>query len=274
MIRIDRGEEPQKIKDVRNIELPRVATIAATKPPSKDEIGERYNVVKGDLWELQGEKCAYCETKTRSKRNDVEHYRPKTEANRAPGSSDTHGYWWLAWSWSNLLFACSNCNQPPAKGIKFPLDIGSESLAASQHPPGKEFPLLIDPAEENGISFIQFKPVTRVGKEVWVPTARNGHPRGDATIRICNLDAPDLITAYTSHIEQTVKKNEWDPFKALLPHNDRTPADRTAIWEAWECMLIRLLSPHLPYVGLSYDALDRFLPVADRERWGVSLRLP
>lgn len=37
--------------------------------------------------------------------------------------------------------------------------------------------------------------------------------------------------------------------------------------------MIRLLSPKLPYVGLSYDALDHFFPLEKRARLGLALRL-
>lgn len=42
-------------------------------------------------------KCAYCEQRIEG--YHIEHYRPKSI------------YYWLAYSWDNLLFCCSRCNQ-------------------------------------------------------------------------------------------------------------------------------------------------------------------
>ncbi len=268
MIRVRRGDEPKALRDVRDVELPRVRAIAAVNRPTGDEIGERYQVAKEALWIAQGYKCAYCESQERLKRNDAEHLRPKTRANRKPGVTLDHGYWWLAWTWANLFFGCRNCNQAPAKLDKFPLDHGSEALLAEQQPPGSERPLLLDPAEDNGIDHIQFKPLTVRGEKKWMPMARGGSVRGEWTIRTCQLDAPDLLTAYTAHVASDVKK-EREVIDAAIEGGD--PAE---VWEAWECALLRLLSPEQPYVGLSHDALDHFFPADIRDRWGLTLRKP
>jgi len=50
-------------------------------------------------------KCCYCESKVTG--IEIEHYRPKSK------------YYWLAYSWDNLMLVCSHCNK--AKGDKFPL---------------------------------------------------------------------------------------------------------------------------------------------------------
>jgi len=50
-------------------------------------------------------KCAFCEQKV--EQTHIEHYRPK------------HIYYWLAYSWDNLLLACPTCNT--YKGIHFDL---------------------------------------------------------------------------------------------------------------------------------------------------------
>jgi uncharacterized protein (TIGR02646 family) len=54
-------------------------------------------------------KCAYCEAPTDTvAHGDVEHFRPKAT------------YWWLAYCWDNLLFACQICNQSH-KRLQFPV---------------------------------------------------------------------------------------------------------------------------------------------------------
>jgi hypothetical protein len=105
MIRIHRGAEPSELTAARTTELPRVQAIAVMHRPTQEELGRRYEVARDALWHAQRYKCCYCESREQSKRNDVEHFRPKTRADRRPGAREDHGYWWLAWSWENLLFS-------------------------------------------------------------------------------------------------------------------------------------------------------------------------
>ncbi len=65
----------------------------------------KYDDIKIALAAIYLGKCAYCEQKVEL--SHVEHYRPK----------DT--YYWLAYSWDNLLLACPHCNQ--FKGTNFDL---------------------------------------------------------------------------------------------------------------------------------------------------------
>ena len=73
-------------------------------------------------------KCAYCESKIAATSwGDADHWRPKG-AVTVPGKDDdgvaarvAHpGYYWLAYSWRNLLPACQRCNTQ-GKGTLFPV---------------------------------------------------------------------------------------------------------------------------------------------------------
>lgn len=72
------------------------------------ELYQRYKTpdIKEKLDKLY-RNCGYCESEfTNSTRPaTVEHYRPKGE------------YYWLAFSWDNLFYACGKCNNPQAGGI-------------------------------------------------------------------------------------------------------------------------------------------------------------
>jgi len=57
------------------------------------------------LMNIYKNKCAYCEQNI--EQNHIEHYRPKNI------------YYWLVYSWDNLLLACSDCNS--YKGVNFEL---------------------------------------------------------------------------------------------------------------------------------------------------------
>jgi uncharacterized protein (TIGR02646 family) len=266
MIRFDRGPEPAALAALRDAELARIRALG--RAPTSTDIGTRYKAVHDALWRAQAYKCGYCETREQSKRNDVEHYRPKARAHRAPGSAATHGYWWLAWTWENLLFACRNCNQSPAKLDKFPLDAGSTALVAEEVPPGGERPLLIDPATEDAIAHIQFVPETTTGRTRWRPRARGGSTRGAKTIEVCMLDRSDLLDLYTDHVSQNVEPAIADLRAAM------TRGDEAAVHAFWARTTGKLLARTQVYVNLSYDALDHFVPAAERARWKLALDPP
>ncbi|WNG43530.1 hypothetical protein F0U60_05015 [Archangium minus] len=270
MIRIHRGAEPAELAAARATELPRIQALATTRRPTQDDLGRKYEVAREALWKAQSYKCCYCESREQSKRNDVEHFRPKTQADRRPGAREDHGYWWLAWSWENLLFSCRNCNQAPAKLDKFPLAEGSEALQAGEPPPGKERPLLIDPAEESGIEHIQFvrMPHGPATTGRWYPRPRNGIYRGAMTIRVCMLDRPDLLDLYGHHVEQHVMPIVED-IRAAMRGGSTADVQRQ-----WSRALLRLLNPAQLYIGLSYDVLDFFIPSVLRKKHQLELTLP
>lgn len=71
---------------------------------------DRYKLddIRDALIAIYKHKCAYCEQKM--ERYNVEHYRPKKI------------YYWLAFSWDNLIMACPTCNG--FKGLHFELGPG------------------------------------------------------------------------------------------------------------------------------------------------------
>ncbi|WNG32322.1 hypothetical protein F0U61_00865 [Archangium violaceum] len=254
MIRIDRGAEPGNLPGIRDEELKRVGAIAASRAPTGDDIGARYVTVRDVLRARQFGKCAYCEWREQPKRNDLEHYRPKSR------------YWWLAWTWENFLFACRNCNQFPAKGDQFPLELGCRALNPHEQPPGEERPLLIDPASEDPLTHIQFVPERHKGHERWVPRARGGSERGLETIRILHLDdADNLLTVYQEHVRDYIEPARQRIAEAIAAD------DGARVRDTWKREVCSLLSPSMPLVALSRDALDHFFPLAVRQRWGLEL---
>lgn len=79
--------------------------ISAAKYIDSKNYNNRYKVpdIKSKLDVIYNKKCAYCESGVEDRH--VEHYRPKSS------------YYWLAYSWDNLLISCSTCNTK--KGKKF-----------------------------------------------------------------------------------------------------------------------------------------------------------
>jgi len=267
MIRIHRGREPATLPPIRRSELTRVRTLAKAGSLNSRTIGSKYTVVRDDLCSAQHSKCSYCE------RNNlepaflpVEHFRPKLQAMRADGTSDD-GYWWLAWTWRNLLFSCQPCNTS-FKGVQFPLDSGSGVLIPEQRPPGAERPLLIDPAGEDPIAHIKFTFHPGLPKHRWRPLPRSGSRRGGETIRDLGLDRPALLDLYERHVDDHVTPIVNRLTAAIRARN------KSLVTTTWTNEVASLLNPNRPFTALSYDAFDYFVSYSIRRTWGFSLPRP
>jgi uncharacterized protein (TIGR02646 family) len=83
----------------------RMEVISNNNYIDEGKYNERYKQqdTKIALENIYKNKCAFCEQ--RIEQSHVEHYRPKKN------------YYWLAYSWDNLILACSTCNQH--KGVNF-----------------------------------------------------------------------------------------------------------------------------------------------------------
>lgn len=129
MIRIRRGPEPASLATARNRQLS--AAVKAynqhghgSKELSDKLVGYKLRRVKQRLFLAQHKKCAWCEVRAQYSSSPVEHYRPKNGAHRhdrgEPPRIDHGHYWWLTWTWENLLFSCTRCNDQGHKANFFP----------------------------------------------------------------------------------------------------------------------------------------------------------
>ncbi len=247
MVPVQRGEEPDSLKTARERELPKLAALG--RPPISEEI-TGYQIVGEALWRAQHYKCCYCEMKIAKSYNDVEHYRPKARALCAPGAKRDYGYWWLAWTWANLLFSCPRCNRSK-KRDHFPLASGSVSLADYQAPPGAELPLLLDPSNTvNPLDHIVFKweAVGRGQPKHWRARPRDGSQLGNYSIDVYDLNDEELLDLrddyYENHIKYPISK-----LQAALANGNTA-----VIVERYDEALL-LLRETQQYVALAYDAL-------------------
>lgn len=267
MIPIVRGTEPTELRRARMVHLPALKRLEKTRALMSRDI-KGYEVAGQALWQAQHHKCCYCEHKIQKPYNDVEHFRPKVSADRKPGCLETHGYWWLAFTWGNLLYSCPACNRS-AKNDRFPLQAGSVALETLRSPPGGEIPLLLNPAEDNGVEHIEFvftlgpsllpsstRPVSPQVRKRWRPRARGGSPKGMWTIHVVGLDADEYLEIYDSHVNKDVRPIAEELCSALTVGRDAY-AIRTSFERA-----LRLLEPARPFVGLSYDALRELVPTS------------
>jgi uncharacterized protein (TIGR02646 family) len=197
----------------------REAYAAALKAGGKPEFQQK---IWSDLkaWMLKNAlngKCAYCESKFEaSSFGEAEHYRPKSNVRdlqrkkvaRAPGGPH-QGYYWLAYEWTNLLPSCGKCNNikrdlfPVAKAYVFGPDPDPEPQPGywRERLNADEEPLLINPLFEDPSEYLVFG----AGGTV---VARDGNPRGQATIDVFGLDREELRTA---RVEQTEAVEEAIP---------------------------------------------------------------
>lgn len=186
-------------RDVAGARAAIEAMVAAGREPRSSDFPPLWKPYKHLFARAQADgKCAYCETRVRGAYpGDIEHYRPRTSVavfarrgNRkdADGTRPRRGirdrarpgYWWLAYEWSNWLYACDRCNawksdQFPVKGRRRKLRPGAEA--------GEQAtlinPFLCDPAphfrfDESG----QIHGATRAGRD---------------TIAVCGLDRESLV---------------------------------------------------------------------------------
>ena len=157
MIKIKRGEPPKdnKLDRRRKKELQKIRKAVSSGESYRFEPLWSDPKVKKFLHKSQHGKCCYCERKRDERReSDVEHFRPKAEVE---GAKNHRGYWWLAYSWENLLIACKTCNQKYKKS-KFPMRDGAESKRACGENSAldEEEPVLLNPLEEDPEEFIDY----------------------------------------------------------------------------------------------------------------------
>lgn len=154
-----------------------------------DEIW-RDDRITDKLYESHHGKCCYCERKRDRKRDmDVEHFRPKGKIENV---EDHEGYWWLIYSWDNLLWSCKTCNQK-YKGTKFTLLRDGRRSYTEADDLNLEMPALINPNLEDPSQYLSFH-IDRYGQKYFVKAV----PRADIneddelkaleTIRIAGLN--------------------------------------------------------------------------------------
>ncbi|MEZ4294438.1 MAG: hypothetical protein R3B70_05645 [Polyangiaceae bacterium] len=252
MIPVRRGEEPEELRNERYWRAARamVQHHRGIKPAKEQLTG--YKHARERLLSAQNNKCAYCEASVREGA-PVEHFRPKDV------------YFWLTWSWDNLFIACSTCNDPKHKGAEFELFDPSSRLSPGQLPPGDEQPKLLDPSDPTvqPVRHIEFKVVA--GR--WLPVARAGNLRGDATVRAFGLDVGPIVDHYESHIEN-LRPRINDVRAAIASGNPR------AVSLAWDKLIGNAFSRRQQFHGLMYDVIASEIPEGIRAMWGLVLPEP
>ncbi len=219
-----------------------------------------YDVVKQALVSVLNRKCCYCEMGLRKEGNPVEHFRPKAGVkNRGDAALDPSRYWWLGWTWENLLFACDRCNTN-RKGNQFPLRAGTKPLSELSIDLDSEQALLIDPSRIDPREHIRFVWSETRGR--YIPLPVNGSQLGRETLRMLRIDDDDVRDDHVRRLQQ----HELPPLREVLASNDGQ-----VITEAWRRLCSKLFEPAMPFHAVTWDVLDREVPAAQRATWGLVL---
>lgn len=181
-----------------------------------DEIvyNNRYKTsdIKNKLNNLYHHKCAYCEYKV--EQGHIEHYRPKNL------------YYWLAYSWDNLMYSCPTCNQ--FKGTTFDIkgkkvlppkvsdDLSEINTMSSNGYDQQEMPMLLNPERDDLKDVFIFDMQGHI--------KGNSNPRADYTIEKCHLDRDFLVDERRKIINdfrnllnaEYLKQNSKDAQKEML----------------------------------------------------------
>ena len=202
-------------------------------------------------------KCCYCEKREeQAKYRDVEHYRPKST------------YWWLAWTWENLLFSVHRLqSRTQARSVS----IGSRgdthsSPSTTARSRGCHGPRSVRSSGRSHHS-IQFRRDKINGKEHWAPYGLTERGRR-RTIEVCGLDRPGLLDLYKRHVTDVVRP-KLERFETA-----RRAGDAREVFDAWETARRGLLGRERPFRALAYDALNILVPAEARARYRLELPRP
>jgi uncharacterized protein (TIGR02646 family) len=167
----------------------------------KNDFHQRFKQadVKEALKKIYYGKCAFCEQKISICTNNlledcsstVEHYRPKSH------------YYWLAYSWDNLLWCCHRCNQNKANNFELlgtPVVYHKDFITAIHTSTcdyqAVEQPKMIHPELESVLDKVNFGQGVMASED----------ERLNYTIRKCGLARSDLNEKRKKVIDDFVKK--------------------------------------------------------------------
>lgn len=285
MIRLHLGDEPEALRLERKVRLPEAIEAFNQHGPGHAELTclleKGYQRARPTLYQRQCGKCAFCEMSVDQSHSPVEHFRPKGKAqNWVNGRwiDEPSHYWWLTWTWDNLFFSCNDCNNTAHKGNKFPIEPGSQRLAAPSRPasdplPAEHFdlsverPLLIDPRREDPLDHLQWKPVDRRQPvKRWVWTLEGLDLKGSTTAEVLALKRRmDKVGRHLGalldlwvHVDR-----DWQE-----QHHDRAR-------QGWDDLLQRFVEdPHQAFRAAAWCALQVLCSPAEQHRrgWRVAPR--
>jgi 5-methylcytosine-specific restriction endonuclease McrA len=291
MIVITRGPELLALTQARRRHLARAlrAWRASPQPTARPEhasLDDGYDVARKELWHRQNKKCAYCEKRDYVTASPVEHFRPRRGADlwltgETPRARDETRYWWLAWTWENLLFTCNTCNCAANKGNRFPVARPSCLLPPPPRTLQNEAALtqsfdltaedggrmMLDPARDDPRDHLAWVPYVGARRATpddpteeidWRATGRT--PLGWNTIHALGLDR-DAQDAVNDHLRAFVHRRAVEIRREALK-----PPPSASAQHLWTGLLGDLFDPNSSFHAASWCALDFWLPASMRSQ--------
>lgn len=269
MIPVDRGTEPRALEEVRARRLPQAVNAFNVHGPGSKQLHAQldgYDVAKQHLFLRQHKKCAYCERTPGLEGQPVEHFRPKKHASRRVGGrhvKDRERYWWLTWTWENLLFACATCNGPANKGNAFPLAAGNSPLPHPVRPASiplplecfaltSEQPLILDPADKSHhpLDHLRWLPIDRtLPRSLWAWRLHAATSRGQATKECLHLEA------LADDVDARYRDTVWPRFHREIERRLEATAPTQPL-AAWDKLVRDLVHAAAPLAAATWSMLD------------------
>jgi hypothetical protein len=180
------------------------------EPPVDKKI---YGALKAWLKDYFQDKCAYCESLLDVVGwGDVDHFRPKL---RVDGNRAHRGYYWLAYSETNLLPSCERCNRG-GKRDKFPVKPQNAHVSQPDADLTVEHPLLLNPYDvrlARPEEHWQYE--FRLVQDQFIPTGfvRGVSDEAKESIEVYKLNRDWLVRSRRISEEQAV-----DKVKSVMAH--------------------------------------------------------
>ena len=269
MIRLALGAAPPALAAARRDGIERAARLLPSATKRSDAIKGYRPPTQQTLHDRQYGKCAWCERYVGKTTQPVEHIRPKLGARGVDTAGrptlDNDHYWWLAWSWSNLVWACGTCNDQAHKANHFPVKPGTPRIAPPTFPvqlplsaaffdTSSEQRMLVHPREDDPLDHIQWVVVDRrQPRPRWRWKVLPRDAMGETTVNILHLD--ELEDQVNAHLRSAVLGRD----RELLQH---LTADRTEeATNAWDELLTTVLDdPEQLFRAASWWAVQDLWP--------------
>lgn len=299
MIGVDRGDEPDELSEERSCRLARA--FIKNRPPNNEIKGYDPDSVKKRLLERQLGSCAYCGKFIEGVGDPIEHFRPKSYAktvdwNKVPTEPEDPGpffqwfdeylsstaptsnrqeawirnnetYWWLAWTWENLFYACGTCNSQTYKGNCFPLEKDTIALSPHEQPAGQEKPLLLDPSRYDPLDHLRFTPDRIGGGWALIPKTRQGR----WTMAILGLhNRPSLRTEWTNCALDIENNAAFKTFFETLSQSSGT----NDLLDKWTTLREALLDKRADYRTCRWCVFDFYFRKHKLKTRGIDLPRP
>ncbi|MFE6507649.1 AAA family ATPase [Nocardioides sp. NPDC057767] len=140
--------------------------------------------------------CAFCSTAV-GPDFVVHRFRPPQDSLGDDAKVHRRHYYWLAYRWSNLYAACTNCVQ--SQGQQFPVEGKRLDLGRGESNSSREERQLLDPCADDPEQELVYLPSGEVAAR---------RDRGRRTIEVFSLNREDLVTTRQRVIEQAISSFE------------------------------------------------------------------